>query len=272
MIFAAAVVLIAIVSVLLHPLFPVKKYHSDTRVFRLPERLWQFQRRQAKTRLSAREAQVLSEELERDLPISEQEPTVQRAMPVLPIVIAIALILTSGIAGYSLSHRGEALLAERQRLADPLRDFSEAQQQEKQLAALQRSIRTTPDDSALWAELGEYYLYRNAYDKAQRAYQRAIVLKGENAELYSALATVLYYQSGQRITPATREMIDKALALDADEVTALMLLASDAFLRADYATAVTLWQRLLDGYSPRINRVQLIDAINTATLLQRSQQ
>lgn len=37
------------------------------------------------------------------------------------------------------------------------------------------------------------------------------------------------------MTPPTREMIDKALALDPTEVTALMLLASDAFMQADYA-------------------------------------
>lgn len=136
---------------------------------------------------------------------------------------------------------------------------------------MQGNIRKTPGNSVLWAELGEYYLYRNAYDNALRAYRQAIVLKGDSAELYSALATVLYYQAGQTVTPAMQEMIDKALALDANEVTALMLLASDAFLKADYARAIAIWQRLLDTYSPRVNRVQLIEAINTATLLKNSQ-
>lgn len=272
MIVTAAATLVVIVGGLLWPLLPVQKPKTDHRLSHLPTRLWQWQCRQAKTQLSADEAQALSAELEKDLPVSAREPVVQRTMPMLPMIIAVALIVVSGFTGYSLSHRGEALRVERQRLADPLRDFSDAQQQEKQLAALQSAIRATPDNSVLWAELGEYYLYRNAYDNAQRAYQRAMALKGENAELYSALATVLYYQSGQIMTPATREMIDRALALDSNEVTALMLLASDAFLRADYAAAVTLWQRLLDSYSPRINRVQLIEAINTAKLLQQSQQ
>lgn len=183
------------------------------------------------------------------MPVAERAATVQKTMPMLPLVIAVAVIVVSAFTGYSLSHRTEALRVERQRLADPLRDFTDTQQQEKQLATMQRAIRATPDNSVLWAELGEYYLYRNAYDNAQRAYRRAMALKGENAELYSALATVLYYQSGQIMTPATRQMIDNALALDANEVTALMLLASDAFLRADYAAAVALWQRLLDSYS-----------------------
>ncbi len=70
------------------------------------------------------------------------------------------------------------------------------------------------------------------------------------------------------MTPATREMIDKALVLDAMEVTAKMLLAADAFMQADYARAVSLWQALLDANSPRVNRAQLVEAINMAMLLQ----
>lgn len=73
------------------------------------------------------------------------------------------------------------------------------------------------------------------------------------------------------MTPATREMINKALALDATEVTAQMLLAADAFLQADYAQAVSLWQTLLDANSPRVNRAQLVEAINLAKLLQNRQ-
>ncbi|MEA1399235.1 heme lyase NrfEFG subunit NrfG, partial [Salmonella enterica] len=72
-------------------------------------------------------------------------------------------------------------------------------------------------------------------------------------------------------TPATREMINKALALDATEVTAQMLLAADAFMQADYAQAVSLWQTLLDANSPRVNRAQLVEAINLAKLLQNRQ-
>lgn len=61
-------------------------------------------------------------------------------------------------------------------------------------------------------------------------------------------------------------MIDKALALDAGEVTALMLLASDAFMQAGYKQAILQWQKVLDLNSPRVNRAQLIDSINMAKL------
>ncbi len=123
------------------------------------------------------------------------------------------------IGGYMLTPKWQAVRSEQQRLADPLRDFTNPQTPEAQLSRLQEKIRANPQDSEQWARLGEYYLYRNAYDNALLAYRQALRLRGDNAQLFAALATVLYYQSGQHMTPATREMINKALALDATEVT-----------------------------------------------------
>ncbi len=94
-------------------------------------------------------------------------------------------------------------------------------------------------------------------------------LRGENAELYAALATVLYYRASQHMTAQTRAMIDKALALDSNEITALMLLASDAFMQANYAQAIELWQKSDGSQLTPINRTQLVESINMAKLLQR---
>ncbi|MEQ9745185.1 heme lyase NrfEFG subunit NrfG [Pectobacterium actinidiae] len=267
-------VVIAIVILaggLLWPLRPQRESEEDGKLPRLAQRIWHFQCEQAEKHLSEHEAKMLGRELAHDLPLASPSSFAQRPMPAIAVVVAVIAILLSGATFYILSPRAALVQAERQRLADPLHGFSDAQQQEKQLTTLQGNIRKTPGNSVLWAELGEYYLYRNAYDNALRAYRQAIALKDDSAELYSALATVLYYQAGQAVTPPMQEMVDKALALDANEVTALMLLASDAFLKADYARAITIWQRLLDTYSPRVNRVQLIEAINTATLLKNSQ-
>ncbi|PLY39055.1 heme lyase NrfEFG subunit NrfG [Pectobacterium aquaticum] len=266
-----AVAIVVLAAGLLWPLLPLRQSEGDGKLQRLAEHIWHFQCEQAGKHLSEHEAKMLGRELSHDLPLASPSSFTQRPMPAIAVVAAVIVILLGSVTFYMLSPRAELVQTERQRLADPLHDFSDAQQQEKQLTALQDNIRKTPGNSVLWAELGEYYLYRNAYDNALRAYRQAIGLKGDSAELYSALATVLYYQSGQAVTPPMQEMVDKALALDANEVTALMLLASDAFLKADYARAITIWQRLLDTYSPRVNRVQLIEAINTATLLKNSQ-
>ena len=200
-----------------------------------------------------------------------RQPEPSRPMPVRRLTLAAVLMVIVCLCGYLLSPKWQAVRDEQRRLADPLHEFAETATPEAQLIALQKQIRANPQDSEKWALLGEYYLWRNDYDNALLAYGQALRSRGENAEIYSALATVLYYQAGQHMTPATREMIDKALALDAGEVTALMLLASDAFMQADYKQAILQWQKVLDLNSPRVNRAQLIDSINMAKLLQNRQ-
>ena len=194
-----------------------------------------------------------------------------RPMPVKRLAVAVGLMVVACIGGYLLTPKWQAARQEQARLADPLHAFSDENIQEKRLLSLQSQIRANPQDAVKWAQLGEYYLWQNAYHNALLAYDQALRIRGENAEIYSALATVLYYQAGQHMTPPTREMIDKALALDPAEVTALMLLASDAFMQADYAQAISVWQKVMDLNSPRVNRAQLIDSINMAKLLQNRQ-
>ncbi len=196
----------------------------------------------------------------------------ERPLPIKTLSVISVVLLMICIGGYFLSPKWQAVRGEQRRLADPLRDFTEGQAEEAQLLTLQSEIRANPQDSEKWALLGEYYLWRNDYPYALLAYRQALRTRGENAELYSALATVLYYQAGQHMTPPAREMIDKALALDAAEITALMLLASDAFMQANYAQAITYWQKVLDTNSPRVNRTQLIESINMAKLLHNRQE
>ncbi|WP_410751826.1 heme lyase NrfEFG subunit NrfG [Citrobacter sp. U14242] len=202
---------------------------------------------------------------------SERAVTPFRPMPVKRLAAAAVLMVTACIGAYLMTPKWQAVRQEQTRLADPLHAFSDENVQEKQLLSLQAKIRANPQDSTQWAQLGEYYLWQNAYHNALLAYEQALRFRGENAEIYSALATVLYYQAGQHMTPQTREMIDKSLAMDGNEVTALMLLASDAFMQADYIQAISMWQKVMDLNSPRVNRAQLIDSINMAKLLQNRQ-
>lgn len=227
--------------------------------------------RQADQALPPSAADALCDELQRDL---HEDVSATPLMPTPSAkhgaIVLLACVVTSGLI-YALSGRAGAVWAERQRQANMVSSFSPAEEAQRELATLLTAIRAAPQDSARWARLGEYFLSRNDYAAARRAYRQALTLNNRDAALYTALATVLYYQAGQRMTPQARQLIDNALARDPADVTAQMLLAADAFLQADYAQAIARWQRLLDANSPRINRTQLVEAINMAKLLQRQQ-
>lgn len=151
---------------------------------------------------------------------------------------------------------------------DPLAGLSPRDLQDKELGSLHQKLQRNPADLDSWAALGQLYLYRNEYDNALLAYQRLALLEGgASAATQAAQATVLYYQAGQQLTPEATRLLESALKQDAGEVSALVLLASDHFLHGRYSQAIALWQQLLDGERPRINRAALIEAIQTARMM-----
>ncbi|MFU1504184.1 heme lyase NrfEFG subunit NrfF [Aeromonas veronii] len=151
---------------------------------------------------------------------------------------------------------------------DPLAGLSPRDLQDKELGSLHQKLQRNPADLDSWAALGQLYLYRGEYDNALLAYQRLALLEGgASAATQAAQATVLYYQAGQQLTPEATRLLESALKQDAGEVSALMLLASDHFLHGRYNQAIVLWQQLLDGERPRINRAALIEAIQTASIM-----
>ncbi|WP_421341553.1 heme lyase NrfEFG subunit NrfF [Aeromonas veronii] len=151
---------------------------------------------------------------------------------------------------------------------DPLAGLSPRDLQDKELGSLHQKLQRSPADLDSWAALGQLYLYRGEYDNALLAYQRLALLEGgASAATQAAQATVLYYQAGQQLTSEATRLLESALKQDAGEVSALMLLASDHFLHGRYSQAIALWQQLLDGERPRINRAALIEAIQTASIM-----
>ena len=151
---------------------------------------------------------------------------------------------------------------------DPLAGLSPRDLQDKELGSLHQKLQRSPADLDSWAALGQLYLYRGEYDNALLAYQRLALLEGgASAATQATQATVLYYQAGQQLTPEATRLLESAFKQDAGEVSALMLLASDHFLHGRYSQAIALWQQLLDGERPRINRAALIEAIQTASIM-----
>ncbi len=139
---------------------------------------------------------------------------------------------------------------------------SVAQSQAKTSAVSPRS----GDD---WAKLGDEALWADRYDEALGAYQQALRLRGGDARLYAAYGTALYWQAGQVLTPQARNWLEQALDIDPLEVTALMLLASEAFMHAEYEEAIRLWKAVLETSSARVNRERVIEAIQMAQQLGR---
>lgn len=97
-----------------------------------------------------------------------------RSYPLLFIVLVLGL--TAG--WYVASGRPATVLAEQHMRSLPVQPLTPQQQAESELQQLQQQIDQSPQDSVLWAQLAEYYLFNDNFADAQVAYQRALALRG----------------------------------------------------------------------------------------------
>lgn len=130
---------------------------------------------------------------------------------------------------------------------------------------LQNSLTESPNDAEAWFKLGQLYMQSLEFDSAATCFNYSIRLTNMPfAGQYAALATALYYQSSQTITPDIQRYLDKTLELDRDNDTALQLIASDYFLNAEYDEAIRVWTQILDSNRVGLDRAALIEKINQA--------
>ncbi|MCG7497133.1 tetratricopeptide repeat protein [Vibrio sp. Of7-15] len=142
------------------------------------------------------------------------------------------------------------------------------QAQQERITEIQNEIRKNTQDGDAWYALGHAYMYSGEFENAVIAFDYAIRLSSDPiANLFSAKASALYYVEKQNLTVEVQYLLDKALAVNPNNTTALMLMASDLFMNARYTKAITMWQLLLDSNEPDLDRVAIIHSINRAKQL-----
>ncbi|GKX52580.1 c-type cytochrome biogenesis protein CcmI [Budvicia aquatica] len=200
------------------------------------------------------------------LTVSGTDNSVKKSLFIPASMTLVALLIP--LLGYSLyGQYSESAQYSQQERMDPFAGMDIEQIQDRVITELQQRIRQAPNDGDAWFMLGQRYLNSNEFNNALIAFDRTEKIRGQDAELLTAKAATLYYQAGQRMTPQARIWLNDALTLDPKHITALMLLASDHFLNAQYQQAIDIWQSLLDSNNPKVNRVKLIEAINMARMM-----
>lgn len=121
---------------------------------------------------------------------------------------------------------------------------------EQLVVQLRERMEANPDNAEGWFLLGRTYMRLQNYPDAVYAFEKVVeLLPNETAGLVS-LADALAMRDQRRVGPRAVELLEKALSLEPDNVTALWLLGNAAEDRGDMAAALDHWQRaypLLDG-------------------------
>ena len=184
------------------------------------------------------------------------------------LLITVPSLYYFSLPRYTDVEQGEAAFLQQQM---QLMEQAISQQNEDKITQIQNKLRQDPNDAENWLALGQAYIENNEFDSARISYQNAQSLLGNKPYILGALATALYYQSGQHLTEAVQALLNQSLIEDPQEISSLSLIATDAFVQGNYQKAAQTWQKMLDSDRPNIDRRTLIQRIQMAEIrLQQS--
>jgi cytochrome c-type biogenesis protein CcmH len=113
------------------------------------------------------------------------------------------------------------------------------------VARLAARLAKEPDNVEGWVMLGRSYTALSEFAEAARAYGNAVARSGSDAALLADYADALAMAQGRSLEGEPEKIIQRALAIDPNNVKALALAGTAAFERREYVGAVGYWERIL---------------------------
>lgn len=127
-----------------------------------------------------------------------------------------------------------------------------------------------PEDSRAWAIHARLAFGRGDYGASAASYARAVERPGKISRdplVWCEYADAVAMAAGGSLQGKPRELISRALMLNADHSRALEMAGSAAIEAGDYKTAVEYWERLLKVLPPDApERGELTKAVERARM------
>lgn len=215
----------------------------------------------------------LKEELDRSLLIDmtatlkEKQAQDKKTSLLWPSVLSFFIVVFSA-AVYSQLGQYEHIDSAQQEMPQGHPDTGDGQDRAKQMIArmkaLQEEVQSNPTNSEAWYQLGQMLGSIGEYDSAYVAYAKVNEIEGTQADILALQAQVKFYQNGEQINDEVQTLLDKALAIDPNEPSSLMLIGMNHYLQNRFAQAADTWQRILDANTGGSNSQALESAVNQA--------
>ena len=189
-------------------------------------------------------------------------------------LLVFALLLAIPFAYYfSLERFSRVQQGEQEQIAQHNQQLetTEENKTEAIIGKIQDKLRQDPNSAENWVKLGDAYMQNNDFDSALVCYGNAEKIDGRKQTTRGLMATALYLQANQQITPQVQQFLDEALAQDPKEVSALSLLAAEAFKTRDYSTALDYWQQILDSGNSAVDRRATIQKMKMVDFMQKGE-
>ena len=130
---------------------------------------------------------------------------------------------------------------------------------EQLVTKLAKKLEQNPDNPEGWAMLARSYKSLGRWDDAERAFAKVGPDLDRNAELLVEYAEMLA-QKNNGFDDRSRQLIQKALRLEPNNMLALFLGGGDAFDSGRYGEAAALWERLLPQLEPGGEDARMVES------------
>ncbi|HSQ80481.1 MAG TPA: c-type cytochrome biogenesis protein CcmI [Casimicrobiaceae bacterium] len=179
-----------------------------------------------------------------------------RARFVWALALVFALPATA-IVLYAMFGDPEAMRASS---APPQGPMSESQVT-AMVEKLAAHMKEHPEDATGWKLLGRSYSAMGRFRESADAFREAAARSPANATLLAEWADALGMANGQSLAGEPTRLIQRALAIDANNSKALSLAASAALERNDYASAIESLEKLKPQFPPGSEQAKEIDQV-----------
>jgi cytochrome c-type biogenesis protein CcmH len=105
-------------------------------------------------------------------------------------------------------------------------------------------LKQQPDDPTGWAMLGRSYAVLGRHADALPAFKQAVALKPADPNLLADYADALAVVNGRNLEGEPSQLIARALEIDPNNLKALSLAGTAAYLRKDFTGALRHWDKL----------------------------
>ena len=129
---------------------------------------------------------------------------------------------------------------------------------------LQKKLEANPKNAEGWYMLGRSYMVLRRYSDATNAYEKAYQLMPESVDVMLSLADSIAMQNKGGVSGKSVELINKALEVDPNNLTALWLGGMAARQKKDYVVAIQRWSKVLDIIKDSSERQEVISLIKEA--------
>ena len=123
---------------------------------------------------------------------------------------------------------------------------------------LAQRLKNQPQDAEGWAMLARSYSVLGRHPEALQAYEKAIALRKDDANLLADYADSMAMKNNRVLAGEPLKLVERALKLEPHNLKALSMAGSEAFDRQDFAKATQYWQQVVQfgpADSPMVQQI-----------------